>query len=89
MQQLPGIMPAGAGRWGGGATATLAEGAAEAACEGGEDEEGGGADREVEGAGAGAEPGAASSVIQAGSVRPRPRPAILVESAGVWFGGGR
>lgn len=50
----------------------------------GEEAEDAGAGAEKEGAGAGAEPGAASSVIQAGSVRPRPLPAMMVSSGGDW-----
>jgi hypothetical protein len=77
----PGIIPGGACRCGGGATATLDDCAAEG---GGEEAEDAGAGVEREGAGAGAEPGAASSVIQAGSVRPRPLPAMMVSSGGDW-----
>ncbi len=59
---------------------TFVAGTAAAAGEdGGDDEEGGTPESVADVEGAGAEPGAASSVIQAGNVRPRPLPAILVK----------
>jgi hypothetical protein len=58
---------------------TFVFGAAEAAAGGGDVEDGEGAERMVDGAAAGAEPGAASSVIHAGNVRPRPLPAMIAK----------